>query len=89
MTQEPLILVGQPRDRHRHLSNQTLQFCKYRGIDPYPLAGDLNERFGEVAIEAVCAATLSLEASTQDAFEAIGRKQTTKRNQEPPAKLVV
>ena len=79
LAQELLVLIGEPRHRHRHLDDETLQFGEDACFDLHPLPGDLDQSFGEVPVEAVLAAVRGGDASAQDAFEGFGRDKVSER----------
>ena len=55
LPQEPLVLVGEPHGRDRHLADEPLKFGKNRGVHLDPFARDLKEHAAELVIETVVA----------------------------------
>ena len=72
LPQEPLVFIGEAGLRCRHLAKKPFQLGKRGGCDLHPLTGDLNEGFGEVAIEGVLATICGLIALPLDHLKASG-----------------
>ena len=73
LPQKPLVLVGEPHGRHRHLAYEPLKFGKNSWVDLDPFARNLKEHSAEIVIEDVVRSAHPRQDAGAECLEVIGR----------------
>jgi hypothetical protein len=73
LPQAALVLVGQSRERDRHLAEQPLELGEGLRVDFYPFVRDLNEGLAEIVVKRICFTIDAVKAPPKDGLQVLGR----------------